>query len=311
MTGEHSDALKAAATHWDQRFDRQASVAQRGSTYALASPLYQELYTNPRFATDGSDWVSWVKRMLDLREPCERALVLGCGLGDGVLDLYRRGIARRLHGVDLSSTAIERAREMAVDEGFAREVTFEVGDFHACPLEEGAFDVVFMIGSLHHALDLDQVLARVSRAMTPQGHFVANEYVGPDRWQYSWPQLLLIKALLTLLPRRLRRRADGSLKGRIGRPTLAWMLATDPSEAAHSSAIPTKVAQHFELLGRVDTGGAIAVPVLDEIVANFSVSDPGSLRWFRAVLAVDRWAWRTGLVGSANAVLVGKRRLAS
>src|SRR5688572_5370476 len=203
MTTDSQSQLQAAAAHWDRRFDGEASVEQRESTYALASPLYQRLYTNPCFSTDGTDWVEWLKRTLPLSLPCERALVLGCGLGDGLLDLHRRGIARRMHGIDLSATGIERGRALAARDGLQGAVTFEVGDFHTCPLEEGAFELVFMIGSLHHALDLDRVLQRVGRALKPAGVFVANEYVGPSRWQYSWPQLLLVKALLTLLPRRL------------------------------------------------------------------------------------------------------------
>ncbi len=300
--------MQAAAAHWDDAFGGKASIEQRGAYYALASPLYQKLYYNRQFSRDGSDWVAWVQRTLAPGRPFERALVLGCGLGDGLLDLRGRGIAKRLHGIDISSRGIEQAREMASREGCADSVTFEVGDFHDCPLEEGAFDIAFMIGSLHHALDLGRVLARVRAALVPGGVFVANEYIGPSRWQYTTLQLLLVKALLTCLPRRLRRRPDGSVKGRVGRPTIEWMLATDPSEAAHSAEIPQRFQEFFQLTHRVDFGGAIALPVLDEIVANFRAEARGDMAWFRAITAVDRIAWHTGLVKSSNAVLVGRKR---
>ena len=308
MTTQDRSPLETAAAHWDRAFQESASSEQRGATYALASPLYQKHYQNPFFSQDGSDWVAWVKRTLCPERPFERALVLGCGLGDGLLDFQRRGIARRLHGVDLSSTAIEQARALASRAGLQASVTFEVGDFCECPLEEGAFDVVFMVMSLHHALDLERVLGRVRTALRPGGCFVANEYIGPSRWQYTNVQLLLLKVLLTILPRSLRRRADGTVKGRVGRPTLAWMLATDPSEAAHSAEIPGQFERHFELLQRVDYGGGISLPVLDEIVANFREDAPRDMAWFRRIVGVDRFAWRTGLVPSANAVLVGRRQ---
>lgn len=308
MTLPDRPELATAAAHWDREFGERASFDQRGAYYALASPLYQRLYVNRQFSADGTDWVEWVRRTLRPDRPFERALVLGCGLGDGLLDLHRRGIAKRLLGIDLSETAIAAARAAAERAGLSGPVAFEVGDFHDCPLAEGAYDVVFMIGSLHHALDLPRVLARARAALEPGGVFVANEYVGPSRWQYSNLQLLLVKALLTFLPRRLRRRPDGSLKGRVGRPTIAWMLATDPSEAAHSAEIPARFAEAFELLHRVDFGGGIALPVLDEIIASFREDAPRDMEWLRAIIALDRFAWRTGLVPSANTVLVGRKR---
>lgn len=308
MASQDRSALDSTAAHWDQRFGHEASAAQRGAYYALASPLYQKLYLNPHFSQDGSDWVEWVKRTLCPEKPFERALLLGCGLGDGLLDLQRRGISRRIHGIDLSATAIEKAREVATRARLDGVVTYEIGDFHDCRLEEGAFDIVFMVMSLHHALDLDRVLERVRVALKPGGVFVVNEYIGPNRWQYTTLQLLLVKALLTLLPRSLRTKSDGSAKGRVGRPTLEWMMATDPSEAAHSAEIPERVAQFFELVRRVDYGGGISLPVLDEIVANFQEEVRAHRIWFRSIVAIDRFAWRTGLVPSANAVLVGRRR---
>lgn len=298
--------VESAAAHWDRRFDDEASAERRAAHYALASPLYQAHAVNPAFSTDGTDWVEWVRRTCCPTRPLERMLVLGCGLGDGLLDFARRGIAHKLHGIDVSAIAIEQARRTAASEALDERVTFQVGDFHVCALEPGHFDAVLMVMSLHHALDLDAVLARVRSALVPGGLLIANEYVGPDRWQHGWPQLLLIKALLTFLPRRLRRRPDGSIKGRIGRPTLAWMMATDPSEAAHSAGIPAGVARHFELLHRVDYGGGVAVPVLDDIIANFREDDPAALGWLRRVVRIDRIAWRSGLVPSTNALLVGR-----
>lgn len=308
MSVQDPSELRTSQAHWDQEFQERASEEQRGAHYALASPLFQKLHLNPMFSPDGGDWVEWVRRKLCPDAPLERALVLGCGLGDGLIDFHRRGIARRVHGVDLSATAIETGRALAARAGLERVVTFDVGDFHDHPLEAGAYDVVFMVMSLHHALDLERVLERVRIALKPRGWFVANEYVGPTRWQYPLLQLLLVKLFLTILPRSLRRRPDGTIKGRIGRPTLEWMMATDPSEAAHSAEIPACFARVFELVERVDYGGGVAVLVLDDIVANFREDDPRGMKWFRAICGTDRFTWRRGLVPSANAVLLGRRR---
>ncbi len=310
-----SDRLQvdSAARHWDSSFQERASAEQRDSTYAMASRLFQKHYLNSHFAAsepnpvEGADWVGWVKRTLCPTRPFDHALVLGCGLGDGLVDFHRRGIASKLHGIDISATAIEHGRKSSVGAGLKESIRLEVGDFHDHALPECEYDAVFMIMSLHHALDLEKVLSNVRSAMKTGALFVANEYVGPDRWQYTWPQLLLLKLLLTAMPAALRRRADGSIKGRLGRPTLEFMMAMDPSEAAHSAAIPKQIEKHFELLHRIDYGCGVAVPVLDEIIGNFSEENAQSMKWLKRIVAIDSLAWRSGSLVSSNAILVGRR----
>lgn len=306
-TPRRSD-VDSAARHWDQAFQDFASIERQETTYTLASTLFQEHHVNPRFGPDAPNWVEGLRRRLDVRAPAERALVLGSGLGEGLFHLVHGGFVRRVHGIDIAPKAIEAARASAVRHGLERDVTFEVGDFHECALEEGAFDLVLMVMSLHHALDLERVLARIVRALKPAGACIVNEYVGPDRWQFTARQLVLVNAMLAMLPRRLRRKGDGTHKPSLRRPTIAQMIAMDPSEAAHSADIPAAFARHFELLVRVDYGGGVAVPVLDEIIANFRADDPASMAWFRRILWLDRFAERTGLVPSANAFLVGRPR---
>jgi hypothetical protein len=127
MTGEERAENTSTARHWDSAYRGFASAEGREAFYALSSRLYQLRCTNPYFSDDGTDWVEWVRRTVAPAAPLERGLFLGCGLGDGLLDFHRRGIARRLHGVDLSAEAIEQARDGAARAGLGDAVTFEVG----------------------------------------------------------------------------------------------------------------------------------------------------------------------------------------
>ncbi len=106
-------------------------------TTAPAPPLVQLLQR-----TDGSAPVP--------REPGKsRALVGGCGSGYDCWTLARHGW--RVTGLDLSPTAVERAKQLLEEERQQKElwkgggsVEFVCGDFFALPEEEGQlFDLIF------------------------------------------------------------------------------------------------------------------------------------------------------------------------
>jgi len=76
----------------------------------------------------------------------------GCGTGENALLLATRG--GRVTGVDLSETAISRARQNAADRGLA--ASFVVGDILTIPLPESGFDAVVDSGLFHVFSDEDR-----------------------------------------------------------------------------------------------------------------------------------------------------------
>lgn len=76
----------------------------------------------------------------------------GCGTGEHSLLLAAR--EQRVTGVDLSETAVGRARHKAAERGLA--VTFEVGDILAMQLPQQAFDTVLDCGLFHVFSDEDR-----------------------------------------------------------------------------------------------------------------------------------------------------------
>jgi ubiquinone/menaquinone biosynthesis C-methylase UbiE len=75
----------------------------------------------------------------------QRALDVGCGAG--ITDQYLESLGE-LHGVDVSTAMIERARRTNPS------VQYRVADARHLPFDADAFDVAFAITVLHH-LDLD------------------------------------------------------------------------------------------------------------------------------------------------------------
>lgn len=82
-------------------------------------------------------------------------LEIGCGEGHQTLALGR--IAERVHGIDVSPTAIERARERVPQAEFA------ACDIHAQPWgdERGRFDVVVACEVLYYIRDIPATLERM------------------------------------------------------------------------------------------------------------------------------------------------------
>lgn len=72
-------------------------------------------------------------------------------------------------GIDLVPQQVKRANEKLA--GLAN-ASAEVGDFQDLHFEDGAFDLVFVVESLCHALDLPKALSEVHRVLRPGGRFI-------------------------------------------------------------------------------------------------------------------------------------------
>lgn len=77
----------------------------------------------------------------------------GCGTGEHTL--LAASLGATAYGVDLSPTAIERARAKAVERGLS-DVRFEAGNLLTLPLPEAAYDTVLDSGVFHSFDDADR-----------------------------------------------------------------------------------------------------------------------------------------------------------
>ena len=108
-------------------------------------PFYAEGKRTPPFLQNIPD-ENLVGYFEDGRIRCGRAIDLGCGIGRNAIFMARAGC--RVDAVDLSETAISRAKAFARQEDVV--VDFRAGSVFEMALPAAHFDIVYESGLLHH-----------------------------------------------------------------------------------------------------------------------------------------------------------------
>jgi len=124
-------------------------------------------------------------------------LVLDAGCGGGRYALLAARHGARVVGVDLSS-AVEKARALC---GGSPGAEIVQADLTRLPLAEGAFDLAFSIGVLHHGPDPRGAFGQVARRVKPGGRLAVWLYrrnSAPQEWANS-----TLRAATTRLPARV------------------------------------------------------------------------------------------------------------
>ena len=298
---------KATARKWGV-FARER--AGRPATNWLESPLVQQLVVHPAFHGQQSplNWLDAIAAQ-HFPRPVPRAVSLGCGDGGLERQAAELGVADKLLGLDLSPDAVAVAQQHAADAGLGQRIAYAVCDLDRLTLQPGSCDAVLAAMSLHHVRELERVLDQVRAALRPGGLLVLNEYVGPSRLQWTLRQLALANLLLAIMPLRLRRGIETSgFKWAVWRPPLRTLRRDDPSEAVRAAEIPALVAQRFEVVQRIDYGGAVFLPLLQGIAGNLDQSRELDQRIVRRVAWLERTGMRDGWLNSDFSVIVATAR---
>ena len=109
-----------------------------------------------------------------------RALDLGCGEGADAIWLAEHGWT--VVGVDISETALERAREAARTRGVADRIEFRQLDL-ARGVPDGPFDLV-SAQFLHSPVEMDRppILRQVARTLAPGGTLLIVDHAAAPPW---------------------------------------------------------------------------------------------------------------------------------
>ena len=238
-TGNARDDQHRVSDYWGQQFQ----AMRVDNSYWLNNKLVEE--ATYRLMTDTPrHWLGWLLNDYLAERTFDRSLSVCCGDGAHEIQLYTSGKVRFVSGVDISEGAIKQAAARFAAAGAPPErYRFEVRDVNALQLEE-TYDLIFSTGALHHATNLEGLLATMEQALAPNGYFVVVEFIGPNRFQWTDRQIEIANQVLSVLdPAYLR---DGR-NTRFERPTIESMLACDPSEAVRSAEVYPLVKKYFDV----------------------------------------------------------------
>ena len=141
-------------------------------------------------------------------------LVLDAGCGGGRYARLVGGHGARVLGVDLSA-AVEKAAALCAG---LPEVAIVQADLLDLPIVEGAFDLVYSIGVLHHTPDPREAFRQIARRVKPGGRLAVWLYrrnTRPQEWLNTG-----LRAITTRLPARVLEPLCAGLGGLGGIPVL-------------------------------------------------------------------------------------------
>ena len=124
-----------------------------------------------------------LKRLASGGTAINNALDIGCGKGDVVIKLAKKGI--RSTGIDVSDVAITFAKEAAAAAGVSDKTSFIVGDAENNGLPNEKYDAVFSKLTIAFIGDKKKLLGIVKEHLAPAGALVLITPVLFDGYDYS------------------------------------------------------------------------------------------------------------------------------
>lgn len=138
---------------------------------AQYAPIYDSKYHDPIPYCLMDEYLAKIVRdhvNIEKKEKL-RLLDLGCGPGSMVGWIIKAIPGIEIHGIDISPSMIQIAREKYPN------VSFQVGDAENIPFDASYFDVVLCSGMLHHFPDINPILLEIKRVLKKDGVFIARE----------------------------------------------------------------------------------------------------------------------------------------
>jgi len=121
----------------------------------------------------------------------QRALDVGCGAGQFLVELAERGF--EVAGVDLAEGMVEAASARLGTLGLESDV--RVANVERLPFDDGSFDIVTALGLIEYLPDPTQALREFERVLAPGGHLIVTA-PNPVRLSFVCDPLRVIRTRL-------------------------------------------------------------------------------------------------------------------
>jgi SAM-dependent methyltransferase len=244
-----ADEAAHVATFWDEHVGRHLEpFAHWESPPSIAAALMEVVSGDPRLHP--------LQFFLAQYGPFAHVAELGCGNGHLVSFLLHADPNIKIDAYDISPTSLEQTRALIAPlAGAAERCRIVSIDLNAAALPQDLYDAVVTTGSMHHIENLDFCFGNIRRSLRAGGLLWLNDYVGPNRFQWSDTQMRLANELLAMVPSRWR------LRERVKRFDGEAMRDLDPSEAVAPQHIPAALDAHFEIVRSWPRGGTLLAPI--------------------------------------------------
>jgi len=207
----------------------------------------------------------------------DRGVSIGCGTGAKEIALLTDGLVQHFDLWEIAPHIGEVGAKDAAAAGVGDRVTYSIGDaFKTDP--NGAYDLVYWDHSLHHMSDVDGALAWSVAALKPGGFVLINDYVGPNRLQFSRAEVDRANAF----------RDRHGVPGRTAYATPFTRLnqwRRDPSEAPQSELIADAISARLPGATLEPIGGTF-LNMLGGAVIPFTRAEDNEI--VHALIAEDR-----------------------
>lgn len=168
---EHSDRRRQIVTGYEYQTD--ASEGDSRQEFIQDDEEFKRHFSNIKFYSISRSSFAYRDKLLYSNVKGKTVLDYCCGNGEIGIEMAKRGAAE-VHGIDISSVAINNANAIAQKENVEKRCSYEVMDAENMTYADNTFDIIHEYGALHH-VNLPVALKETARVLKPDGRLICTE----------------------------------------------------------------------------------------------------------------------------------------